>query len=93
MIKLQPTHSTVKVTFAVPDEGTPISVVGDFNNWDPLVHPLKKRTNGTRSAAVVFVAGTSVRFRYLADGGHFFDDTDGVIEENGQGGTHTMLNL
>jgi hypothetical protein len=38
---------TVKVTFALPiaEADLPTSVVGDFNGWDPLAHPLKKRSN------------------------------------------------
>jgi 1,4-alpha-glucan branching enzyme len=67
---------TVRVTFALPaDEprGT-VSVVGDFNNWDPFAHPLRRRANGTRSAAVTVRSGSTLRFRYLAEGGIWFDD-------------------
>lgn len=81
-----------KVTFVLPDSGTSVSVVADFNSWDPLRHPLKVRSNGTRSVQVALPAGTSARFRYLAEGGAFFDDpaADGY-EENGQGGTHSLV--
>jgi len=67
---------TVRITFALPadEPGGPVSVVGDFNDWDPFAHPLRRRTNGTRSAAVTVPAGTRVRFRYLAEGGIWFND-------------------
>jgi 1,4-alpha-glucan branching enzyme len=67
---------TVRVTFALPaDEPSgAVSVVGDFNGWDPFAHPLRRRTNGTRSAAVTVPAGTRLRFRYLAEGGMWFND-------------------
>ena len=67
---------TVRVTFALPADrpGGAVSVVGDFNNWDPFAHPLRKRTNGTRSAAVTVRTGSTLRFRYLAEGGLWFDD-------------------
>jgi 1,4-alpha-glucan branching enzyme len=67
---------TVRVTFALPTDrpGGAVSVVGDFNNWDPFAHPLRRRTNGTRSAAVTVRAGSTLRFRYLAEGGMWFDD-------------------
>jgi 1,4-alpha-glucan branching enzyme len=67
---------TVRVTFALPaDEPTgAVSVVGNFNNWDPLAHPLRRRANRTRSTAVTVQAGTTLHFRYLADGGLWFDD-------------------
>jgi hypothetical protein len=48
--------------------------VGDFNDWDPFAHPLRRRTNGTRSAAVTVRAGSTLCFRYLAEGGLWFDD-------------------
>ena len=53
---------TVKVTFALPivDADLPTSVVGDFNGWDPLAHPLKKRSNGTRSVTVEVPAGATL---------------------------------
>ena len=86
-------HGTVKVTFALPDDGRPVSVIADFNNWDPLAHPLRRRANGTRSVAVVLPAGTTTRFRYLADGGAYFDDPDGAVEPNGYGDTHTILTV
>ena len=66
----------VRVTFALPaDEPCgPVSVVGDFNNWNPFAHPLRRRANGTRSAAVTVPVGTMLRFRYLAEGGVWFND-------------------
>lgn len=69
---------SVKVTFVlgVEDCDRPVSVVGDFNNWDPLATPLRKRSNGTRSASVELPTGGSYRFKYLADGGMWFGDID-----------------
>ena len=53
---------------------------------------MKARSNGTRSVAVVLPAGHTFRFRYLAEGGRFFDD-DGcdAHEPNGYGETHSLL--
>ncbi len=68
----------VKVTFALPaDEvALPVSVLGDFNDWDPHAHPLKKRSNGTCSAVVELPAGSAFRFKYLAADGTWFCDPD-----------------
>ena len=69
-------NGTVRVTFALPHD-TPagaVSVVGDFNSWDPFAPPLRRRKNGTRSATVTIPAGHTVHFRYLAEGGIWFDD-------------------
>jgi hypothetical protein len=68
----------VKVTFALPIDAAPgpVSVVGDFNDWTPGRHTLVKRANGTRSTVVSLPEGTVARFRYLAEGGRWFDDAE-----------------
>jgi len=83
----KPTRSgTVRVTFMLPvtePEGA-VSVVGDFNGWDPYAHPLRKRGNGARSATVDVPAGSTLHFRYLAEGGVWFDDeTAGARDAQG----------
>lgn len=78
---------SVKVTFALPVEaanGGVVSVVGDFNDWTPGKNILVKRANGTRSTVVTLPPGTVTRFRYLGEGGHWFDDHDADrIDEQG----------
>jgi 1,4-alpha-glucan branching enzyme len=66
----------VRVTFALPadEPDGAVSVVGNFNDWNPLAHPLRRRANRTRSAAVTVPAGSTLHFRYLAEGGVWFDD-------------------
>jgi 1,4-alpha-glucan branching enzyme len=88
----KPTSSgTVRVTFVLPaaEPAGAVSVVGDFNGWNPYAHPLRKRTNGSRSAVVTLPAGTTLRFRYLAEGGVWFDD-DTAQARDGQGATITI---
>ena len=93
MIKVaKPTSSgSVRVTFVLPaaEPAGAVSVVGDFNNWNPYAHPLRKRANGVRSAVVTLPAGTTLRFRYLAEGGVWFDD-DTAEARDGQGATITV---
>ena len=75
----------VKVTFSLP-AGEPagaVSVAGDFNNGDPSAHPLRPRANRTRSASVTVPAGSTLRFRYLAEGGMWFDDETIAVAESG----------
>ncbi len=69
---------TCTLTFALPTPSLdgPVSVVGTFNGWVPGAHPLKKRSNGMSSASVTVPLGTTVTFRYLGDGGKWFDDID-----------------
>ena len=67
---------TVRVTFALPadEPDGAVSVVGNFNDWNPLAHPLRRRANHTRSAAVTVPVGSTLHFRYLGEGGRWFDD-------------------
>jgi len=84
-------RSSSKVTFILPDDVGPVSVVGDFNGWDPSTHPLKRRSNATRSVAVDLLPGRYA-FRYLADRNGFFDEPDAdAVEDNGFGDTHSLL--
>jgi len=84
-------NGMVRVTFTLPTDRPDgaVSVVGDFNDWDPFAHPLRRRTNGTRSAAVTVRAGSTLRFRYLAEGGMWFDD-ESVAAPDGHGGAITV---
>lgn len=78
MIRRQIKGDDVRLTFAIPEAATPgrVSVVGDFNDWTPGRHQLVRRGNGTRSVGVTLPKGTVVRFRYLGEDGHWFDDPD-----------------
>ncbi len=80
MIKVQTNKTATKatITFSLPLDETPepVSVAGTFNDWDPLVHPLKKRSNGTRSAKVEVDLPALVEFKYLGDGGVWFNDAE-----------------
>jgi 1,4-alpha-glucan branching enzyme len=77
MIKMdKPTGGRARVTFVLPatEPAGAVSVVGDFNDWNPHANPFRKRSNGARSAVVTIPAGTTPHFRYLAEGGIWFDD-------------------
>lgn len=86
MLKQQKSSSPdlVKLTFALPLADAPgnVSVVGDFNNWNPHAHPLKRRSNGTRSVSVEVPAGEAYRFKYLDDRNNWFCEPDAEHEIN-----------
>jgi predicted flap endonuclease-1-like 5' DNA nuclease len=82
----------VLVTFTLVADA-PVSVVGDFNGWDPHVHPLGQHADGKRAATVELFPGRYA-FRYLADGGRFFDDPEAdYLESNGMGDSHGILEI
>lgn len=82
---------SVRVTFALPidEPDGAVSVVGNFNDWNPFSHPLRKRANRTRSAAVIVRSGTTLHFRYLAENGVWFDD-ETVTAQDGRGAAITV---
>jgi 1,4-alpha-glucan branching enzyme len=90
MIKRLSSSDGARLTFALPVAG-PVSVVGEFNDWDPAAHPMKRRSNGLRSVVLTLPPGR-YSFRYLAEGGSFFDDPEAdAVEPNGFGETHSVV--
>jgi hypothetical protein len=92
MITRERRRDRFAVTFALFVDH-PVSVVGDFNGWDPFANPLWPRDDGARAATVALAPGRYA-FRYLAEGGRFFDDPEAdSIEANGIGDSHGVLDL
>lgn len=96
MLKRESINGTnqVKVTFVIPnDPDQPrISVVGDFNNWDPSANVFVKRQNNTRSVTATVDAGQRYRFRYYvaADESWLNEDSADAYEPN-EFGSHNCL--
>ena len=97
MIGAEPLNGTeqVKVTFAVPADGVhgEVAVVGDFNGWDPTADSLIP-CDGWLRTTVLVESGRRYRFRYLAEGGRWFNDPEvGLYEPNGMGDDNSLLDL
>ena len=68
-------HSTdktiCKVTFTIPKEIAEqfkeISLVGDFNNWDPKANLFLSKMEGVRSVSIELQTNKEYQFRYLGD--------------------------
>jgi 1,4-alpha-glucan branching enzyme len=76
MLKRSPMRNgRTRVTFSLPTDQPPgvVSVVGDFNDWQPGRHELTLKKNGVRSVTADLGSGTH-RFRYLAADDVWFDD-------------------
>ena len=74
-----------RVTFCLPQESPVgvVSVVGDFNGWEPGRHELKARRSGERTVTVSLDPGR-YRFRYLASDGVWLDDEHAdAIDQHG----------
>ena len=72
------TGRSCRVTFELPADvkADSVSVLGDFNDWDPKARPLKRRKDGSFSATVSLKPGADYRFRYLVDGEQWVNDEE-----------------
>ncbi len=72
-----------RVTFNLPEEvkATTASLCGEFNEWNPTAHLMKKLKNGGFSATISLEAGKTYRFKYLLDGQRWENDwaADGYL--------------
>ena len=70
-----------KVTFEFPKDEWPesieaenVSLVGEFNDWDPSATPMKRGKGGVFHTMLELEAGRAYQFRYLVDGEHWSND-------------------
>lgn len=86
---------TVQVTFTLPahaQDTQSISVVGDFNAWDPSA-TLMVRQGAILTATLTLRSGRRYRFRYLTESGWFNDAHADAFESNGDGVQDGVLDL
>jgi len=65
-----------KVTKTLMPNASSCHVVGDFNEWNPQVSPMKALKDGSFTATLNVAAPGEYNFRYLADGETWFSDSD-----------------
>lgn len=72
------TGRTCRVTFelAGAGEAQKIALLGDFNEWNPGAHFLKRRKDGTYAVTVSLEAGQEYRYRFLKDGQTWLNDPE-----------------
>jgi hypothetical protein len=87
-----------KITFSIPkDLGNKfhtISLLGDFNNWDPNTDIFTEiESDGTYSTTMVLPSGKEYQFRYLGDGVHWFNDNeaDKEVETYFEGSKNSVI--
>ncbi|MGR8012128.1 isoamylase early set domain-containing protein [Streptomyces hypolithicus] len=79
------------ITFVIPAEQAcgHVSVVGDFNDWQPGAHPFVEREDGTRCVTVTLPKEQRFGFRYLAHGDYWFNDGQADAQEGHNSVVHT----
>jgi 1,4-alpha-glucan branching enzyme len=57
-----------KITFSLESpDAKEVILMGDFNQWDPKVHPMKKNKNGVWEKMTLLFPGT-YEYRFMVDG-------------------------
>jgi 1,4-alpha-glucan branching enzyme len=89
------TKPVVKVTFSIDaKEANTASVVGDFNNWNPVQGELSKLKNGTFKAVFDLPKDNSFEFKYIVDGAYVNDsEADGYAYNDFAGAENSVLAL
>jgi 1,4-alpha-glucan branching enzyme len=70
------TGRSCRVTFELPGQvsAETVALCGEFNEWDPTQHPMKRRRDGSFSLTISLKPGNEYRFRYLLDGERWEND-------------------
>ncbi|MDO8281393.1 MAG: isoamylase early set domain-containing protein [Thermodesulfovibrionia bacterium] len=70
--------SECRVTFRLPkdaaQEAQTASIVGDFNNWDKHISPMKQLKNGDFTITLSLACNKEYRFRYLINNSRWEND-------------------
>jgi 1,4-alpha-glucan branching enzyme len=70
------TGRSCRVTFEIPSElnAQEAALCGEFNDWDPQKHRMKRRKDGSFSVTISLKPDQKYRFRYLLDGERWEND-------------------
>lgn len=71
---------TCRVTFRLTAPVDSATLLGDFNRWNPEIHPLERHEDGSLGVTLALEPG-DYRFRYLVDGLYWLNDdaADGIV--------------
>ena len=85
--------SSCRVTFELPKDvsAETVSICGEFNDWDPEKHLLKRRKDGSFSTTLSLKPGRAYRFRYLLDGHRWENDWQADEYVSNQFGTQDSV--
>jgi 1,4-alpha-glucan branching enzyme len=82
-----------KVTFSINLSGAKeVILMGDFNNWNPKKHVMKRDKNGVWNKAVLLPPG-NYQYKFLVDGQWREDPQNDQICLNCFGSYNNILNL
>jgi 1,4-alpha-glucan branching enzyme len=70
------TGRSCRVTFELPAEvnAQTACLCGEFNDWDPTSHPMKRRKDGSFNLTISLKPGKEYRYRFLLDNERWEND-------------------
>lgn len=87
------TSQQKKVTFSLEAaEANEVVLTGDFNNWNPKTHPMKKQGNGMWNKTVMLSPG-KYEYKFLVDGNWAEDPRNEQACANCFGTRNNVLDL
>jgi len=91
--KSKQTMKRQRVTFSLEaTKANEVILMGDFNNWDPKVHPMKNDGDGIWNKTVMIPPGES-EYKFFADGQWIEDPRNDQNCTNCFGTYNSVLNL
>jgi 1,4-alpha-glucan branching enzyme len=84
------------VTFVLDAQGRifeRVSVVGDFNNWQPPANPMARQPDGTYAATIDLPAAGEYEFRYFADDAWLNDPSADAERPNSFGSSNCVVRI
>lgn len=82
-----------KVSFSITDPiAKEVILMGDFNKWDPKMHPMENDGNGVWSKSIMISPGT-YEYKFLIDGQWKEDPGNAQTCPNSFGTLNSILNL
>jgi 1,4-alpha-glucan branching enzyme len=82
-----------KITFSLEStDAKEVILMGDFNNWNPKKHPMKKDENGKWTRIVMLLPG-KYEYKFLVDGQWKEDPQNTKICANIFGTYNNVFNL
>ena len=90
------TGRSCRVTFELPSEvnAQTASLCGEFNDWDPSSHPMKRRKDGSFKLTISLKPGKEYRYRFLLDNERWENDwsAEGYVP-NDFGGEDSLITI
>ena len=91
-----PDKGVCKVLFTLPESATnhsdKVSVVGDFNDWNPEINLMEKDNNGQFNCTIDLPLGKVYEFRYLIDNSLWVNEWDAdAYSPTPYGGEYNMI--